>query len=209
MSLSAHQLVLAPNQGDRSVEASISHVVVSTGSVWDGIPKGLHLYRLKCVIGYYPGHYKTFMRQYDSSWLLIDDEAEVHRYETSAEFITACEAGKTQPAMVFYEAVKQDGPLPTPSVPRQPPHHVRLAVAMVDHHAVVPMEATSFNAMLPKVRVCACSRIASVLRAPVRDVHFSAKQSIAGILWSIMGSMQIRPPDPCDLCMLLPVADFF
>lgn len=63
---------------------------------------GQSIYRIRSMVCYYGQHYIAFARKKEK-WLMFDD-ATVHPIGTWSQVVGKCEAGRTQPSVLFYES---------------------------------------------------------------------------------------------------------
>ena len=67
---------------------------------------GARRYALRSMVCYYGQHYSAFVWADDlGAWLMFDDAA-VSRVGAWADVRRKCEAGRIQPSVLFYKAVK-------------------------------------------------------------------------------------------------------
>ncbi|KAL4450736.1 hypothetical protein ABPG77_001092 [Micractinium sp. CCAP 211/92] len=91
-----------------SVAATLANIdeQVDLADVYLGVEPGSKLYRLNSMVCYYGQHYSAFVWADDlGAWLMFDDAA-VSRVGAWADVRCKCEAGRIQPSVLFYEAVK-------------------------------------------------------------------------------------------------------
>ena len=82
---------------------------VDVGEVYRGVPPGLHRYTLRSMVCYYGAHYQALVLVPDAGGWLMFDDTRVSRVGDWSLVCRKCEAGRIQPAVLFYEALPLAG----------------------------------------------------------------------------------------------------
>jgi hypothetical protein len=76
---------------------------VDLRELFEGLPAGRHVYRLRSMVCYYGAHYQAFVLVPDlGRWLMFDD-TRVSNVGGWADVRRKCELGRIQPSLLFYE----------------------------------------------------------------------------------------------------------
>ncbi len=75
---------------------------VDLGHVYHALDTGLHVYRLRSLVGYYGAHYYAFVVLPElGRWVMFDD-TRVSNVGGWADVRRKCELGRIQPSVLFF-----------------------------------------------------------------------------------------------------------
>lgn len=73
--------------------------------MYQGLPRGVYVYRLHSMVCYYGAHYHAFVQgARTGQWLMFDD-ATIAVAGCWRDVVAKCQLGKIQPSVLFFTAL--------------------------------------------------------------------------------------------------------